>query len=331
MEIGEFELIARLVERLPAPGSRVRIGSGDDAAVVDPRGPMVISVDALIEGVHFTLPAFTLRAVGRKALAAALSDLAAMAAEAGEAYVVLGVRDGLAESDLIELVDGVAEVARREAVAVIGGDVNAAPALLISVTAIGYEPEGAGVVGRAGARPGDVVAVTGELGGAAAALALLAHAGAGASLPDAARDRILARQLDPSPRLAAGRALATAGATAMIDISDGLGGDAGHLAAAGGVRLEIDLDRVPLAEGLAAIAGGPYEARLLAASGGEDYELLACLPPDRLPEARSAVEATGTGLTEIGQVTEGAGASLRDPDRGEVAPAGFDHLRDRGR
>ena len=329
MAESEFELIARLLERLPPPGPRVRIPSGDDAAVTDHEGPLVISVDALIEGVHFTLPAFPMRAVGRKALAAALSDLAAMGAEPGEAYVVLGIPEGGEGDGLLELADGLAEVAERNGVSVVGGDVSRAPALLLSVTVIGTEPEDSPLVTRAGGAPGQAIVVTGELGGAAAALSLLDpdSGDLAGELDAAAREALIARQFDPHARLDAGRALAGAGAKAMIDVSDGVAADAGHLAAAGGVRLELELERLPLAGGLDAVAGSEAEARLLAASGGEDYELLACIPAERLAEAQAAVEGTGCALTEIGAVSAGEGAVVRDAAGGEIEAPGFDHLR----
>ncbi len=326
MTDGEFELIARLVERLPPPGPEMLVPSGDDAAVAEHQGPVVISVDALVEGVHFTLPEFSHLAVGRKALAAALSDLAAMGAEADQAYVVLGIPTDAAEPDLLELADGLAEVARREGVSVVGGDVTRAPALLLSVTAVGSQPADSPLITRAGATPGDRVVVTGELGGASAALRLLQRP-PGERSRRSADERLLDRQLDPQPRLAAGRALAAAGATAMIDVSDGLAADAGHLARAAGVGIEIQLEKLPLAAGLAAAAGGEAEAREMAASGGEDLELLACLAPGRLAEASAAVEASGCALTEIGEVVEGGDAVVRDSDGRVLDLPGYDHLR----
>jgi thiamine-monophosphate kinase len=322
MAAGEFDLIAAIKERLPTAGKGLRVGSGDDAAVVEDRGAAsAITVDAMIEGVHFTLPAFSPEAVGRKAVAMALSDLAAMGATPGEAYVTVGAPADAPDEQLLALADGLAEAASRDEVAIAGGDLVASPVLVLSLTAIGYETEEVPLVTRSGARPGDAVAVTGELGGAAAALALLQR-------PDSGDEAILARQLDPRPRLREGRALAAAGATAMIDVSDGLGADASHLARSSGCRLEIELERVPVAAGVDTVAGGERPALELAASGGEDFELLASLPPDRVEEAREAVSAAGSELTEIGYVTEGEGVSLRLPDGGELEPAGFDHRRE---
>ena len=325
---GEFELIERLVERLPEPGEAVRVGSGDDAAVTEHEGPVVISVDALVEGIHFTRPEFPPEAIGRKALAAALSDLAAMGAEAGEAYVVLGVPANASEAELLALADGLAAVASREGVSVVGGDLTAAPALLLSVTAIGSEPKGSPLITRAGAQPGDRVVVTGELGGAAAALGLLRSRRD--ELDPALRERLLGRQLDPRPRLGAGRALAAAGARAMIDLSDGLAADAAQLARRSGVRLEIDLQRLPLAPELLELHGDEQAARRQAAEGGEDFELLACLRPDAVEAATEAVRGEDCALGEIGVVGEGTGAVVRDASGRELELGGYDHLRPPG-
>jgi thiamine-monophosphate kinase len=326
MPASEFDLIAAINERLPADGERVLVGSGDDAAVVDPPGRTAISVDAVIEGVHFTLDGFGGVAVGRKALAAGLSDLAAMGAEAGEAYVVVGAPAELSDDLLLEIAEGIGAVAARERVTVAGGDLVSASVLVLSVTAVGYEPPGARLVTRGGARPGDVVVVTGELGGAAAALALFDGSAHGEVAPEV-RERVRARQLDPAPRLGEGRALAAAGATSMIDVSDGLGADAGHVARNSGCRLEIDLGRIPVASGVEAIAGGERAALELAAVGGEDFELLATLPPEKLDVARAEVAKAGSGLTGIGYATEGRGVSLRLPGGGELEARGFDQRR----
>ncbi|MBS1893001.1 MAG: thiamine-phosphate kinase, partial [Actinobacteria bacterium] len=251
--MGEFELLALLRERLPAAGPQVRLGSGDDAAVTVPGGAVATSVDALVEGVHFRRESATLRQIGRKAISTALSDLAAMGAAPGEAYVWLGAPEDLDEEGLLEVGAGLAAVAAETATTVAGGDLTRAPVLSLAVTVTGHAPDPDDFVTRGGARPGDALVVTGELGGAAAGLALLERpSAAGLDAPTA--DALRARQLDPTPRLAAGQALAAAGATAMIDISDGLAGDAGHVAAASGALLVIEAGALPIAPGVAAVA-----------------------------------------------------------------------------
>ena len=329
---GEFELIAAIRERIASAGAddahaALVLGSGDDAAITVREGATATSVDALVEGVHFRIPPFAPADVGHKALAVALSDLAAMGAEPGEAYIQLGVPADRDEADLLELADGLARVAATHGVAIAGGDVTRAPVLLLAVTVVGGAPGPEALVRRAGARPGDLLAVTGELGGAAAGLLLISDEPPPASVDEGVAAALRARQLSPEPRLAAGRALAGTGATAMIDISDGLGGDAGHLAAAGEVRLEIDLERVPVQAGVAEVAAAAGRDPLdVAAAGGEDYELLVALPPDRATAAADAVAATGLSLPVLGEVSEGAGVALSGPE-GPRAPAGYDQLR----
>jgi thiamine-monophosphate kinase len=322
----EFDLIAAINQRMPAPGPRVRVPSGDDAAVVEPRGATAITVDAIVDGVHFVLDSFGPEAVGRKALAASLSDLAAMGAAQGEAYVVVAAPEELSDENLLGIADGLAETAAREEVAVAGGDLVSSPVLVVSVTAVGYETGGARLVTRGGAKPRDLVAVTGELGGAATAVELM-EAGERRGDPADRGEGLLGRQLDPVPRLREGRALAKAGATAMIDISDGLGADARHLASASDCRLEIDLGRLPVAEGVAEVAGSGDAALELAASGGEDFELLVTVPRERFKAAAQAVADAGSELTEIGYVTEGQGVGLKLPGGGELEPRGFDQRR----
>lgn len=326
MPSSEFDLISAINERMPAPGPRVRVPSGDDAAVVEPRAASAVTVDAIVDGVHFVLDSFGPEAVGRKALGASLSDLAAMGAAQGEAYAVVAAPGEMSDEDLLGIADGLAEMASREQVTIAGGDLVRSPVLVVSVTAVGYEPGGTRFVTRGGAKPRDLVAVTGELGGAAAAIELM-EAGERRGEPADRGADLLNRQLDPTPRLREGRALAKAGATAMIDISDGLGADAGHLASASDHRLEIDLERVPVAEGVADVVGGQEAALELAASGGEDFELLVTIPREHFDAAAQGVADAGSRLTEIGYVSEGQGVALRRPGGGELEPRGFDQRR----
>jgi thiamine-monophosphate kinase len=330
--MGEFELLAKLRERLPPPGPRIALGAGDDAAVTVPGGATATSVDALVEGVHFRREEAPPALIGRKALATALSDLAAMGAEPGEAYVVLGAPADLGEEEFMALLDGILAVAAETGTDLAGGDVTRAPVLTLAVTVVGHASSAERMIGRGGAGEGDLLVLTGEIGGAAAGRLLLNRPELAAAVPEATAERLRSRQLAPTPRLGAGRALAAAGARAMIDLSDGLAGDAGHLAAASGAALRIDAASLPLAKGVAEIAAAAGRDPLeLAASGGEDYELLAALPPDRLAEASTRIgEAAEATLTPVGAVVAGKGVEIRLPGGGLLEAAGFDHLAQRG-
>jgi thiamine-monophosphate kinase len=336
--MGEFELLARVRERLPANGPHIRLGSGDDAAITVPGGATATSVDALVEGVHFSRATASLAQIGHKALATALSDLAAMGADAGEAYVVLGVPPDLDEDGCIELLDGLLALAAATGTSLAGGDVSRAGELFLAITVVGHASSSDLLTGRGGAQPGDALVLTGEIGGAAAGLHLLddpslaadfALKGARDDLSvKSAMEALVGRQLEPAPRLAAGRALAQAGATAMIDLSDGLGGDAGHLAQASGAGLRIEAAALPLDAGTVEVAAATGRDRFdLALAGGEDYELLASIPPEQLDAAtRAVLEAEGIGLTRIGEVVAGTGVEIRLPDGRIAAPEGYDQL-----
>jgi thiamine-monophosphate kinase len=332
-EPGEFELIDAIRERLHAAGAAessasLRFGSGDDAAISVDGGARATSVDAAVEGVHFRIPPFDHRRAGAKALAAALSDLAAMGARATEAYVQLGVPAAIGEAECLELADGIGAVAAEHRVAVAGGDLSRSPVLFLATTVIGGAERAEDLVRRSGARPGDAVVVTGSLGGAAAGLLLLERPELADAVEPAVAEALRARQLEPRPRLDAGAVLAGAGARAMIDVSDGLGADAGHLAGAGDVRIEIDLGRVPAQVGVEAVAEAAGDApEGLIAGGGEDYELLAALPSSAVDRAIEALSELDLALTVVGSVVEGEGVLVSSPDGTPVDRLGFDQLR----
>ena len=303
-------------------------GIGDDAAVVRARPVCVTSLDAMIEGVHFRLEDgwATPREVGHRALAGALSDLAAMGADAGEAYLGLGLPADFGEARALELVRAADALAVRTNTAIAGGDVVDAPVLTVSVTAVGWAERPEELVGRDGARSGDLVGVTGALGAAAAALAVME----GRAKRTPASERALARARAPMPRLAEGRALAGAGAHAMIDLSDGLAGDGAHIGRASGVRLQVALDALPLHAGVAEVAAelgvAPWQ---LAAAGGEDYELCFCAAPEDRERVERALGALDTvPVTWIGEVLAGTpGAGFSDERGDAVRIEGYEHLR----
>jgi thiamine-monophosphate kinase len=342
--MGEFELLARIRERLPAAGSRVQLGSGDDAAVTTPGDATATSVDALVEGVHFRRDLASPAQIGHKALATALSDLAAMGAEPGEAYVVLGVPDDFGEDACMELLDGMIALGEETGTTLAGGDLSRATELFLAITVVGHAAGPQELVDRGGARPGDAIVLTGALGGAIAGLKLLedpaletgidldwrvgqAMGGSTRQATEKAAAALRRRQLEPTPRLGAGRALAATGATAMIDLSDGLGGDAGHLAERSGTALSIDAEVIPRAPGSTELLATAGLDRWQALNAGEDYELLAALPPGRLDRAKRAVGAEeGIALTQIGEVRAGSGVEIRLPDGRLLEPVGFDQL-----
>ncbi len=315
----ELELIESLRKVLAPGGPRVLRGLGDDAAVVRARGYAVTSVDTMVDGVHFRIGQLSWAEIGQRALAVALSDLAAMAADPGEAFLSLGLPPDTGLDDALALARGAQEVAGECGVTIAGGDVTAAPALVVSVAVIGWADDPGQLVGRDGGRPGDVVAVTGELGGAGAALALLDWRCRGLALEESVAAGLRDRYANPRPRFAEGRTLSGLGATAMIDISDGIATDARHLALASGVRIEIELDKLPLSAGVAEVAAAVgEEPGVFGASSGDDYELCVCLP--------EAVAATGSAtalVTVIGRVLDGTPALVFP---GVSSPlAGYEH------
>jgi thiamine-monophosphate kinase len=302
----EQELIEALEGVFKHGSARVVRGMGDDAAVVRAAGYAVTSMDMMVDGVHFRLGQLTMDEIGHRAMAGALSDLAAMGADPGEAYLALGLPPHMELDGVLELATGARRLASNYGVAIVGGDVTRAGTLTVSVTVVGWVSDPSVLIGRDGAKPGDLVCVTGELGGAGAGLAVVDGR---ARPPDGESARALHEHYArPMPRVEEGRSLSTLGAHAMIDLSDGLATDAGHLARRSGVRLELHLVHLPIADGAGEVAAQlGISAGVLAATAGDDYELCACVPPGvrDAAETASAGWPDGVRLAWIGQVLAG--------------------------
>jgi thiamine-monophosphate kinase len=306
--IGEFGLIARLTEgRRPSPTTV--IGPGDDAAVLAASdGRVVACTDVLVAGVHFRLDWSSPVQIGRKAAAANLADIAAMGAVPTGLLVGLACPADSPVDVLNGITDGLWEEARSVGAGVVGGDVVSSPTLVLSVTALG-SLEGREPVTRAGARPGDTVALAGRVGWAAAGWAVLAR---GFRSPVA----VVAAHRVPEPPYAAGPQAAEAGATSMIDVSDGLLADLGHVARASGVRIDVRTAALAVPDRLvdvgAALGVDPMHWLL---TGGEDHALAATFPDD-----------VPGGWTAIGTVTEGEPEVLVDGRAYDGDPGGWDHF-----
>jgi thiamine-monophosphate kinase len=324
--VTEDDLIARIRERLHGVrAERLLVGIGDDAAVWQPSrsNRSVITTDALVEGVHFTRDAMTAAQAGHRALASNLSDLAAMGARPVLATIALGFPVQTDPAWVLGLYDGIAALAQRARCAIAGGDLTRAAQIVVSITVVG-EVRPSNLKTRAGARPGDVLAVTGPLGASRAGLV------AAVERPELAADPAFADVLTayrtPEPRLAEGRWLAASRhVRAMMDVSDGLSTDLARLCAASGAGAIVE--RVPVHPGaarLAALTGGDPERWAL--DGGEDFELLASI--ERRAFAHLATrfrQRFGRRLEAVGTVTEGSGIRLADGS--PVVPSGWDHLR----
>lgn len=319
----EFDRIRSLIQAVAAPTTReVELGPGDDAAILDVADSEVVlvSTDLSVEHVHFRREWLTWDSIGFRAVAAALSDLAAMAARPIGVLVSLAIPPELDDRTLDEIAGGVGECLREHEASLLGGDLSRSSGpVVFDVTVIGAAVD---PVRRSGALPGDELWVTGRLGGAAAAAA----AWAGGLEPHPAARRAFER---PTPRLHEARVLSeNAEVHAMIDLSDGLASDAAQIAAASGVAVTLDSARVPLHEVLEGWAQ-PEAALAVAVGGGEDYELLAAIAPGTgQSAARKLAADSGLGFTRVGSVTEGSGVTWIGAKGEEIdAPAaGFDHF-----
>lgn len=323
--MGEFDLIEKLSPFLSGAGEGVLVGSGDDAAVLRLGAATVcLTVDVLVEDVHFRRDLSSLADVGWKAVAVSCSDVAAMGGSPTAAVVGLCRPASLPESDVQELYAGMGEACARWDLRLVGGDTVAADALAVSVTVLGSVGDEGGVR-RDGARVGDRLVVVGALGAAATALAQVAAS----VTPDPG---LLAAHRRPMALVAAGQALAAGGATALIDVSDGLGADLGHICRASGVAARVDAAALPVARGVAAAARGlDVDFDRLVCGGGEDFALLAAVPADRAEEvaagAGAADEAVAAVVGEVVAVGQGPAVVLVQADGStlDLSGYGYDH------
>jgi thiamine-monophosphate kinase len=309
-ELGEFGLIAAIQAILP-PDPAAVVGVGDDAAVLPvPGGLVVASTDLLVEGRHFRRDWSGPRDIGAKAAVQNLADIAAMGAVPTALLFGLAIPGDTAVAWILDVTAGMAAECGRAGAAIAGGDVTSSDGVMLAITALGHLAGGVAVT-RGGARSGDQLAISGPVGRSAAGLALLQAGRADDSAG------LVAAHRRPQPDYAAGPRAAAAGATAMIDVSDGLVADLGHIAAASHVSLHVAAASLPGVAPLATAAQGlGADWRQWALAGGEDHALAATFPVDRdVPR----------GWTVIGSARQGSGVLVDDQEWRGVA--GWDHFR----
>ncbi len=322
-EIGEFGFIDRISGRVGNP-EEVVVGIGDDAAVtvLSPGMVLLSTSDMLVEGVHFDLAWSDPYSLGRKSLSVNLSDIAAMGGIPKFALLSVAIPPELPLDFLERFIEGFIAQAVSYGVTLTGGDTSSSRGgFVISVTLQGEQyPEK--VVRRSGACAGDIICVSGTLGDSALGLQML--------IKGERSGAAIMRHLDPQPRNVLGRTLADAAIpSSMIDVSDGLLADLGHILAKSGTGARVAIDSLPLSSCFKrAVESSSPEFRRYTLSGGEDYELLFTVSPERLDDARSAAEASGTAVTAIGGITSGNGIILVDSAGGHYTPesSGYDHF-----
>lgn len=326
------EEIIRLAQSLAGESNdELFVGIGDDAAVLNLGGSeFCVTTDLMVEGVHFDLTYTSPHDLGLKAMAANLSDLAAMGALPRWGFISMGLPARPSRRLVESIFGGVMEMCRQYGLTLAGGDTVRAPQLLINLCLIGAAEKRSPVL-RSGARPGDAVCVTGVLGSAAAGLAWLRSGGA-ADAQEAAW--AVAAHLRPQPRVEAGRILAQSERVhAMMDLSDGLATDLARLCDASQVKAKVEEKRLPLAEGAAALAEKlGADASEWALTGGEDFELLFTCTPEEVELLRELLQDSQPGLavTQVGKISKGRGVHLRRSDGSdrEITLEGFDHFRE---
>jgi len=331
---GESEIIAKIRARTH-PSGRVIVGVGDDAAILEPRQnrDLVACCDLSIEGVHFRLEWATPRMIGRKALAVTLSDVAAMGGAANFALVSVALAAGTKDELIDELFGGLFEEAEAFGVSIVGGDTSKSPGpLFIDTTVIGECASGA-AVRRSSAAPGDIIFVTGSLGGSGLGLKLLESgyrlSEDQSTAEDSARRQAILRHLAPETRMAAGEGIGKLGlATAMIDISDGLSTDLGHILEESHCGAIVRADSIPIAECVKKLSSAEQERDpvSLALQSGEEYELLFTARPEMRPRVSELAVGIGLPITAIGEITREPGMRLlREGKESALTPSGYEH------
>jgi thiamine-monophosphate kinase len=319
-ELGEFGLIDLLAKMVGGDDERLLIGIGDDAAAWQGDDSIQLaSVDSFIQGVHFTLETTPWPDVGGKALAVNLSDIAAMGGIPRYALASLALPDDSEVEDVAALYNGMLKVGKQYGVSIIGGDISKAPLVAITITILGSSPTEK-ILTRSSAKAGDIVAVTGNLGAAAAGMALLENE---RHLDKEAESHLKDAFLHPTPRIAEGLLLVEQGVKTAIDISDGLIADLGQICKASGVGARVEVERVPVEP--AVKTAFSEKALELALSGGEDYELLFTASAEIVDKVKKA--ASGP-VTAIGEIVAGTGVSLLDKEGKpfELKKAGWEHF-----
>jgi thiamine-monophosphate kinase len=322
-ELGEFGLIDLLAQLAGGGDERLLIGIGDDAAAWHGDASIQLAtVDSFIEGVHFPPGIAPWKELGGKALAVNLSDIAAMGGVPRYALVSLALPEDTEVEDVTALYKGMLGLARQYGVTIVGGDISSAPLVAITITVLGASPKKQ-LLTRSTARPGELIAVTGYLGAAAAGLEVLTKK---LKFDPKATELFKKAFLNPSPRIAEGQLLVEQGVKTAIDISDGLLADLGQIAKASKVGSRIEAERVPIEPMVKAALG--EKALELALAGGEDYELLFTAPAEVIERVKKAASCP---ITVIGEIVAGDGVSVVDRQGKpiSVGRAGWEHFSQR--
>ena len=320
--LGESKVLQAIAERIPPPPPGETWGGDDTAIFPCPGQNLLFTIDMLVEGLDFDFAYSSGDDAGWKAMAANVSDIASMGGRASRAVTSLSLPSHIEMAVVNGMCDGLAAAAAEWGVGLSGGDLSGGEQVTISVALLGWVEGSA--VRRSGAREGDAICVTGALGGAAAGLRILT--GDPPALDVDGRARLIERQLRPRARMEQGEALRRAGATAMIDISDGLAVDLGHLCDASHLGCVVDASSIPIDPSLAGL--GADQSLEMAVTGGEDFELLFTIDPGRMDDAHGLVSALegGIPITRIGTMG-GSERSLGERDLEEWRVLGWEHLR----